>query len=85
MSEYVVVGAGTVVSAVGDPSRNTSYPVTATLSVEADQLNAIDVELVAFAVRLAGVLGGRVSGVVTVAVLLVSETLPAASSAITWY
>ena len=66
------VGDPTVVMLV--PSRKTSYPVTATSSVEADQVRVTCVELWAFAARFAGTEGALVSaGVVALTDALEAE------------
>lgn len=68
-----------------EPFRNISYPVTPMLSVYAFQERSTRVGLIADPVRPLGVEGGIPSGVVTEAVLLKSDMLPAPSRARTWY
>ena len=63
--------------------RYTSYPVTPTLSVEAVQLNVADVAARLDDVNAVGAVGACTSVVVTVIVLLLADTLPAASNAFT--
>jgi len=62
-------------------SRSTKYPVTPTLSVDAGQLRLIWLPLTAVAVRLAGVVGDCVSGVVALATGEYALRFPAPSVA----
>ena len=67
------------------PSRNSAYPVTPTLSVEAAHEAAIDVVVVAPGVNAVGAEGAVTSGQAVVEAVTVArgETLPAASKACT--
>ena len=83
MSENDVVV--TVAISVAPPSRNTLYPVTAKLSVDAVQFRSIVVVLEPVAVRPVGSVGGVVSlpCVEAVAVFDAADTLFAPSKAFT--
>ena len=65
------------------PFRYTSYPVTATLSVEAVQESVKLVPVILEAVNEPGTDGDCESGVVTLRLLLEAEKFPAASFAYT--
>jgi hypothetical protein len=73
----------------GDPTcvpfRKTRYPVTPTLSVDADHDNVNDVCVMLLATRPGGADGGVVSGhaVVCTVIVAAAETFPAASDAAT--
>ena len=64
-----------------EPFLKILYPVTATLSEEADHASVTLEDVVRVIERPIGVVGGAVSGVVTETAADSAEVLPAASSA----
>jgi hypothetical protein len=82
----VAVYVRLVVVPITAPPRSTSYPVTPTLSVDADQASVVADDVVPDAASPVGVDGAVVSppldaDVVTETAVLLDERLPAASSA----